>query len=160
MFTAATYVQLLGCVQLFATPWTASCQAPLSFTFSQSLLKFMSIELVMLSNHLNLCRPLLLLPAIFPSIWGFTNELSLHIKWPKYWNFSFSPSNEYSEWISFRMDWFDPLAVRGTLKSLLQHHSLKASFLPRSAFFMNQLLHQYMLTQINPISTKTYWNTF
>ena len=105
------------------------------------------------------CHPLLPLPSILPSIRVFSNELVLCIRWPKYWNFSFSPSNEYSEWISFRMDWFDLLAVQGTLKSLLQHHSLKASFLQRSAF-MNQLLHQYMLRQINPISTKTYWNTF
>ena len=110
------------------TPWTASHQASLSITNSQSLLKLMCIESVMPSNHLILCPPLLLLPAIFPSIRVFSNELALHMRWPKYWSFSFSisPSNEYSGLISFRMDWLDLLAVQGTLKSLLQHHSLKA----------------------------------
>ena len=124
-------VQLLSHVWLFATPWTAACQASLSITISQSLLKLMSIESVMPSNHLILCCPLLLLPSVFP------NESVLHIRWPKYWSFSFnvSPSNEYSRLISFRMDWFDLLAVQGTLKSLLQHHSSKASILRRSAFF-------------------------
>ena len=124
-------VQSLGCVQLFATPWTAARQAFLSITNSQSLLKLMSIELVMTSNHLILCHPLLLLPSIFPSIRVFSNESVLHIRWPKYWSFSFSisPSNEYSGLISFRMDWLDLLAVQGTLKSLLQHHSSKASIL-------------------------------
>ena len=124
-------VQSLGCVQLFATPWTAARQAFLSITNSQSLLKLMSIELVMTSNHLILCHPLLLQPSIFPSIRVFSNESVLHIRWPKYWSFSFSisPSNEYSGLISFRMDWLDLLAVQGTLKSLLQHHSSKASIL-------------------------------
>ena len=118
---------------LFVTPWTAARQAPLSFTVSWGLLKFMSIESVMLSNHLILCCPLLLLPSIFPSIRIFSNESVLHIRWPKYWSFSISPSNEYSGQISFRIDWFDLLAVQGTLKSLLQHHSLKASLLRCSA---------------------------
>ena len=116
-------VQLLS-VQLFATPWTAASQASLSFTISWSLFKLMSIELVMPSNHLVFCRPLLFLPSILPSIRVFSSESVLHIRWPKYWSFSFSisPSNEYSELISFRIDWFD-LTVQGTLKSLLQHHS-------------------------------------
>ena len=136
-------VQSLSRVQLFATPWTAACQASLSTTKSQSLLKLMSIELVMPSNHLILCRPLLLPPAIFPSIRVLSNESALWSKWPKYWSFSFSisPSNEYSGLISFRMDWLDLLAVQGTLKSLLQHHSSKASILQCSAFFMAQLAH-------------------
>ena len=142
------------------TPWTAACQASLSVTIYQSLLKFMSVELIMLFNHLILCCLFLQLPSIIPSIRIFSSELAHHITWPKYWSFSNSPSKEFSGLISCRIDWFDLLAVQGRLKSLLQHHSLKASFLPRSAFFMNQLLHQYMLTQINPISTKTYWNTF
>ena len=130
------------------TPWTAACQASLSITNSQSLLKLMSIKSVMPSNHLILCHPLLLLPSIFPSIRGFSNESALCIRWPKYWGFSFSisPSNEYSGLISFRMDWFDLLAVQGTLKSLLQHHSAKASILQHSAFFMVQLSHPYMTT--------------
>ena len=130
------------------TPWTAACQASLSITISQSLLKLMSIESVMLSNHLLLCCPLLLLPSIFPSIRVFSNESGMHSRWPKYWSFSFSisPFNEYSGLISFRMDCFDLLAVQGTLKSLLQHHSSKASALQRSAFFMVQLftsIHDY-----------------
>ena len=122
-------VQLLSCVQLFATPWTEALQAPLSFTISQSLLKLMSIGSVMSSNHRILCHPLFLLPSIFPSIRVFSNELSLHIKWPKYWSFSFSisPSNKYSGLISFRIDWCDLLAIQETLKSLLQNHNLKAS---------------------------------
>ena len=122
-----------------ATPWTAAHQASLSFTNSQSLHKLMSIELVMPSNHLILCHPLLLLPSILPSIRVFSNESVLHIRWPKYWSFSFSisPSNEYSGLISFRIDWFDLLAVQGTLKSLLQNHSSKASILWHSAFFMS-----------------------
>ena len=130
------------------TPWTAALWTSLSFTVSQSLLKLMSIELVMPSNHLILCCPLLLLPSIFPSIRVFSNELALHIRWPKYWSFSFSnsPSNECSGLISFRIDWFDLLAVQGTLKSLLQHHSLKASVLHRSALFMAQFSHPYMTT--------------
>ena len=117
-------VQSLSRVQLFATPWTAACQASLSITNSQSLLKLMSIESVMLSNHLILCHTLLLLPSIFPSIRVFSNESVLPIRWPKYWSFSFniSPSNEYSGLTSFRMDWLDLLAVQGTPKSLLQHH--------------------------------------
>jgi len=118
-------VQLLSCVQLFATPWTAACQASLSIPNSWSLLKLMSIESVMPSIHLILCRPLLLLPSIFPSIRAFPSESVLYIRWPKYWsfNFSISPSNEYSGLISFRMDWLDLLAVQRTLKSFLQHHS-------------------------------------
>ena len=122
-------VQSLSCVWLFATPWTAARQVSLSFTVSRSLFKLMSIESVMPSNHLILCHPLLLLPSVFPSIRIFSNESALHIRWPQYWNFSFSISlfNEYSGLISFRMDWFEFLAVQGILKSLLQHHSLKAS---------------------------------
>ena len=122
-------VQSLSCVQLFATSWTTAHQASLSFTISWSLLKLVSIELVMPSNHLFLCCPLLLLPSIFPSIRVFSNEPVFHIRWPKYWSFSFSisPSNEYSRLISFRIDRFDLLVVQGTLKSLLQHHSSKAS---------------------------------
>ena len=141
-------VQLLSHVQLFATPWTAACRASLSIINSWSLFKLMSIELVMPSNHLTLCLPLLLLSAIFPSIRVFSNESVLHIRSPKYWsfNFSISPSNEYSRLISFRIDWFDLLAVQGTLKSLLQHHSLKASILRHSIFFTVQLSHPYMAT--------------
>ena len=125
------------------TPWTVARQASLPITSSWSLLKFMSIESVMPSSHLILCCPLLLLPSIFPSIRVFFSESALHIRWPKYWSFSFSisPSNEYSELISFRTDCFDLLAVQGTLKSLLQHHSSKASILRRSAFFIVQLSH-------------------
>ena len=131
-----------------ATPWTASCQASLSFTNSRSLLKLMSIELVIPSNHLILCHPLLLLPSILPSLRVFSNESVLHIRWPKYWSFSFSinPSNDYSGLISFRMDWLDVLAVQGTLKSLLQHHNSEASILWLSAFFIVQLSHPYMIT--------------
>ena len=130
------------------TPWTAACQASLSITNSQSLLKLISIESVMPSNHFILCCPLLLLPSIFPSITVFSNESVLRIWWPKYWSFSFgiSPSNEYSGLISFRMDWLDLLAVQGTLKSLLQHHSSKASILQCSAFFIVQLSYSYMTT--------------
>ena len=121
-------VQSLSRVRLFATPWNAALQASLSFTISRSLLKLMSIESVMPSNHLILCRPLLLLPSIFPIISVFSNESALDLRWPKYWSFSFSisPFNEFSRLISFRMDWLDLLAVQGTLKSLLQHHSLKS----------------------------------
>ena len=135
-------------VWLFATPWTATCQASLSFPISQSLLKLMFFESVMPSNHLILCHPLLLLPSIFPSIRVFSYELVLHIRWPKYWSFSFSISysNEYLGLISFRMDWSNLLAVQGTLKSLFQHHSSEASILWRSAFFMVQLSHPYMTT--------------
>ena len=135
-------------VWLSATPWTAACQASLSITNSRSLLKLMSIKSVLPSNHLILCRPLLLLPSIFPSIRVFSNESSLHIRWPKHWSFSLniSPTNEYSGLISFRMDWLDLLAVQGTLKSLLQHHSSKKSILQCSAFFIVQLSHPYMTT--------------
>ena len=128
--------------------WTAACQASLSFTISWSLLKLMSIESVMPSNHLILCHPLLLLPSIFPSIRVFSKELALCIRWPKYWSFSFSisPSSDYLGLISFRIDWFDLLAVQGTLKSLLQHHSSKASVLWHLAVFMVQLSHPYMTT--------------
>ena len=141
-------VRSLSCVQLFATPWTAARQASLSITNSQSLPKLMSTESVMSSNHLILCRPLLLLLSIFPSIRIFSNESALHIRWPKYWSFSFniSPSNEHPGLISFRMDWLDLLAVQGTLKSLLQHHSSEASILQHSAFFIVQLSHPYMTT--------------
>ena len=141
-------VQSLSRVQLFATTWTAAHQASLSIINSWSLLKLMSIELVMPSNHLILCRPLLLLPSIFPSIRVFSNESVLRIRWAKYWRFSFSisPSNEYSGLISLQMDWFDLLVVQGALKSLLQHHSSKASILWHSAFFMVQLSHPYMTT--------------
>ena len=139
-------VQSLSCL-LFATSWTAACQTSLSITISQSLLKLMLIESVMLSNHFILCHPLLL-PSIFPSIRVFSNESVLRIRWPKYWSFSFSisPSNEYSGLISFRMDWLDLLAVQRALKSLLQHHSSKASVLWCSAFFMVHLSHPYMTT--------------
>ena len=135
-------------VCLFVTLWTTACQASLSITSSQSLLKLMSIESVMPSNHLILCCPLLVLPSIFPSIRVFSNVSALCIRWPKYWSFSFniSPSNEYSGPISFRMDWLDLLAVQGTLKSLLQHYSSKASILQHSAFFIVQLSHPYMTT--------------
>ena len=124
-------VQSLSRVSLFATPWTTACQASLSITNSWSLLKLMSTESVMPSDHLILCRPFLLLPSIFPRIRVFSNELALHIRWPKYWSFSFSisPSDEYSGVISFRIDWLDLLAVQGTLKTLFQHHSSKASIL-------------------------------
>ena len=136
---------LLSCVQLFATPWTAAHQAFLSITNSWSLLKLMSIKSVMPSNHLTLCHRFLLLPSIFPSIRVFSNEWVLHIRWPKYWSFSFSISlsNEYSELISVRMDWLDLLAVQGSLKSLLQDHSSKASILRHSTFFIVQLSHDY-----------------
>ena len=135
-------VPSLSYVWLFETLWAAA----LSSTISRSLLKFMSTESVMLSNHLFLCQPLLLLPSIFPSTKVFSNESALHIRWPKYCNFSFStsPSDEYSELISFRIDWFDLLVVQGTLKSLLQHHNLKALILRHSAFFMVHLSHLYM----------------
>ena len=142
-------VQLLSCVQLFVTPWTAAHQASLSITNSRSLLNLMSIESVIPPNHLILCSPLLLPPSIFPSIRVFSNESVLRIRWPKYWNFSFStsPFKEYSGLISFRMDWLDLLAVQGTLKSLLQHHSSKASILRRSAFFIVQLSHHTWLLE-------------
>ena len=141
-------VQLLSCVQLFATPWTAARQAFLSITNSRSPPKPMCIESVMPANHLILCRPLLLLPPIPPSIRVFSSESALRIRWPKYWSFSFSisPFNEHPGLISFRMDWLDLLAVQGTLKSLLQHHSSKASILRLSAFFMVQPSLSYMTT--------------
>ena len=141
-------VQSLSCVQLFATPGTAACQASLSITNSQSLLKLMSIELAMRSNHLIFCHPLLLLPSIFPSIRVFSKESTLRIRWPRYWSFSvsISPSNEHPGLISFKMDWLDLLAVQGTLKSLLQHHSSKASIPRCSAFLIVQLSHPYMTT--------------
>jgi len=141
-------VQLLSCVWLFVTPWTAAHQATLSITNSWSLLKLMSIESVMLSNHLILCCPLLLPPSNFPRIRVFSNESALCIRWPKYWSFSFniSLSNGYSLLISFRMDWLDLLAVQGTLKHLLQHHSSKASILQHSDFFIVHLSRLYMTT--------------
>ena len=147
-FQGAAVVHSLSPVQLFAIPWTGARQVSLSFTISQSLLTLMSIELMMSSNHLILCCPLLLLLSLFPRIRDFSSNLAVHIRWPKYWNFSFSisPSDEYSGLISFRINWFDLLVVRGTLKSLLQHHSSKASILWWSAFFMVPLLHQYMTT--------------
>ena len=137
---------MLSHVQLFATPWTAARQASLSSTNSRSLLKLMSIESVVLFNHLILCC-LLLLPPIFPSIRVFSKESVLDISWPKYWSFSISPSKEYSGLIYFRVDWFHCPAVQGTLKSLLQHHSSKASILWSSAFFTAQLSHPYMTTE-------------
>ena len=138
--------QSLSHVQLFATPWTAARQTSLSITNSRSLLKLMSITSVTPSNHLIICCPLHLLPSIFPSIRVFSNESVIHIRWPKYWSFSFiiSPPNEYSGLISFRIDWFYLLVVQGTLKSLLQHHSWKASILRHSAFFMVLRSHPYM----------------
>ena len=141
-------VQSLSHVQLFATPWTAARQASLSITNSRNPPKPISIESVMPSNHLILCHPLLLLPSIFPNIRVFSNESALHIRWPKYWSFSFniSPSNEHPGLISFRMDWLDLLVVLGTLKSLLQHHSSKVSIRRHSAFFTVQLSHPYMTT--------------
>ena len=149
-------VQLLSRVRLFATPWTAARQASLSITNSRSWLKLMSIESVMPSNHLILCHPCLLPPSIFPSIRVFSNESVLRNRWPKYWSFSFSisPSSEYSGLISFRMDWLDLLAVQGTLKSILQHHSSKASILRCSAFFMVQLSQPYMTTGKSIASTR------
>ena len=145
-------VQSLSCVCLFAIPWTAAHQASLSFTISWSLNKLMSIESVMPSIYLILCHPLVLLPSVFPSIRVFSNESSLCIRWPMYWTFSFSirPSNEYSWLISFRTDWFDFLAVKGTLKTLLQYHSLKTSILQCSAIFVVQISHLYMTTGKKP----------
>ena len=145
----AILVQLLRHVWFFATPnWTASHQDSLSFTISQSLIKFTSIELVMSSSHLVLCCPLLLLPSIFPSIRVFSNELALCMRWPKYWSFSINPSSEHPGLISFRIDWFD-LAVQGTLKSLFQNHSSKALILRCSASFTVQLSHPYIATGKN-----------
>ena len=141
-------VQWLSPFRLFVTPWITACQASLSITNSRSLPKLMSIDSVMPSNHLIFCHPFLLLPSIFTSIGVFSNESALHIRWPKYWSFSFniSPSNEHPEPISLRMDWLDLLAVQGTLRNLLQHHSSKASILQHSAFFILQLPHPYMTT--------------
>ena len=140
-------VQLLSCVWLFVTPWTAACQAFLSITNSQSLLKLTCIDSVMPSNHLILCRPLLLLPSVLPNIRVFSDESVLHIRWLEYWSFkvSISPSSEYSGLISFRIDWFDPLAVQWTLESLLQHHSSKASILQCSAFFKVSHIRTWLL---------------
>ena len=148
-FTEFCSVQSVSHAQLFATPWTAVCQASLSMTNNWSLLKLMSIESVMPSNHLILCYPLLLKPAIFPSIRIFSNESVLHIRWPKYWNFSFciNPSDEYSWLISFRMHLLDLLAVQETLKRLLRHHSSNASILRHSAFFIVQLSHHTWLLE-------------
>ena len=155
---------LLSLVQLFATPWIAAHQASLSITNSRSSLKLISVELVMPSNYLILWCPLLLLPSIFPGIRVFSNEPTLCIRWPKHWSFSFNinPSNENSWLISFKMDWLDFLAIQETLKSLLQHHSSKASILWRSAFFIVQLSHPYMTTGITIIWTRwtfvgTWW---
>ena len=139
-------VQSPSHVWFFVTPWTTAHQASLSFTISHSLLKLMSSELVIPSNHLILCHSLLFLPSIFPSIRVFSNESVLCIRWPKYWSFSVSPSNEYSGLMSFRIDWFDLLAVQRILRSLLQHHNAKASILWCLIFFMVQLSHLYMTT--------------
>ena len=149
-------VQSLSCVRLFAAPWIPACQASLSITISRSSLKLTSIELVMPSSHLILCHPLFLLPPIPPNIRVFSNESTLCMRWPKYWSFSFSiiPSKEHPGLISFRMDWLDLLAVQGTLKSLLQHHSSKASILWRSAFFTVQLSRPYMTTGKNIALTR------
>ena len=146
--SCSLFFQSLSCVRLFATPWTAACQASLSCTIYRNLLKLTSIESVMTSDHLILCCPLLLLPSIFCSITVFSNESALHIRWPKYWSFSFntSPSNEHPGLITFRMDWLDLLAIQGTLKCLLQYHRSKASILLHSAFFIVQLSHPYMTT--------------
>ena len=163
LFSASTTLQFSSVqspsrAQLFATPLSATCQASLSITNSWSLLKLMSIKSVMPYNHLVLYHPLLLSPSIFPSIRDFSNESLLHIRWSKYWGFSFSisPSNEYSGLISFRTDWFDLLADKGTLKSLLQQHSSKASILQHSAFLMVQLSHPYMI--IGKTIALTRWN--
>ena len=151
MFLQFISVQSLSRIWLFVTQWTAACQGSLSITNSRSSLKLMSIESVMPSNHFILCCPLLP-PSVFPSIRVFSNESAFHIRWPKYWSFSFSihPSSEYSGLISFRMDWLDLLAVQGTLKSLLQHQSSKASVLWCSVFFIVQLSHPYMTTGKKP----------
>ena len=148
LYWVISSVQSLSHVRLFATPWTSACQASLSITNSRSLLKLMFTESAMPSNHLILCGPLLLLPSVFPNIRVFSNESALHIRWPKYWSFSISisPSNEHPGLISFRMDWLDLLAAQGTLQSLLQHHSSKASVLQCVAFFTVQLSHPYMTT--------------
>ena len=163
--TTAVVVQSLSHVWLFATPWTAGHQASLSVVTSQSLLKLMLTESVMPSNHLILCHPLLLPPSVFPSTRRISNESALHIRWPKYWSFSFSisPSNEYLRLISFRIDWFDLLAAQGTLKSLLHHRSWKASILWCSAFFMVQLSHSYVIEdgplEVPGWNKRRNWNT-
>ena len=151
IWTPISSVQSLSHIQLFGTPWITACQASLSITNSQSLLKLMSIESVMPSSHLILCRPLLLLPPIPPSIRVFSNESTLRMRWPKYWSFSLSiiPSKEIPGLIFFSIDWLDLLAVQGTLKSLLQHHSSKASIFRCSAFFIVQLSHPYTTTGKN-----------
>ena len=151
-----TVVQSLSRVRLFVTPWTAAHQASLSFTISHSLLKLMSIELVMPSNHLILCHPLDLLPSVFSSIRVFSNESALCIRWTKYWSFRFSisPSNEYSGLIPFRIDWFNLLEVQGTLKSLLQHHNSKAVIIWHFAFFMVQFSYLFMTTGKNIALTR------
>ena len=156
-FIFVVIVQLLIHMWLFVTLWTAARQASLSFTISQSLFKLMSIESVMPSSHLTLCSPLLLLSSVFPSIRVFSNESVLYIRWPKHWSFSFSisPSNEYSGLISFRMDWLDLLAVQGTLKSLLRHHSSKISILQNSTWFTVQLSYLYII--IGKTTTLTRW---
>ena len=150
------WLQFSSVTQLCPTlmPWTAARQASLSVTNSRSLLTLMSIESVMPSNHLILCRPLLLPPSVIPSISVFSYESVLHIRWPKYWSFSISSSNEYSGLISFRIDWFDLLSVQGTLKNLLQHHSSKAPILRCSAFFIVQLSHPYVATGKSKVLTR------
>ena len=153
-------VQSLSLVRLFATPWTAACQVSLSITNSRSLLQFMSIESVMPYNHFILCRPLLLPPSIYPGIRVFSNESALHMRWPKYWSFSFniSSSNEHPGLISFRMDWMNLLAVQGTLKNLLQHRSSKASILQCSAFFLSFFFFVFsFLYSPNITSIHDYW---
>ena len=155
------FSSVVSCVQLFATPWTAAHQASLSITNSHSPPRPMSIELVMPSNHPILCRPLLLLPSIFPSIRVFSNESALCIRWTKYWSISFniSPSNKYPGLIPFRMDWLNLLAVQGTLKSFFQHHSSKASLLRRSTFFIVQLSHPFMTTgKTIALTRRTFWS--
>ena len=155
-YSQFSLVQSLSCVRLFVTPWTAARQTSLIITNSQSPPILMSTESMVPSNHLILCHSLLLLPSIFPSIRVFSNESALHIRWSRYWSFSFniSPSNVHSGLISFRMDWLDLLAVQGTLKSLLQHHSSKASILLHWAFFIVQLSHPYMTTGKTIVSTR------
>ena len=156
MAGSVSSVQLLSCVQLFATPWITARQASLSITNSRSSLRLTSMQSVMPFSHLILCRPLLLLPPIPPNLRVFSNESNLRMRWPKYWSFSFSiiPSKEIPGLISFRMDWLDLLAVQGTLKSLLQHHSSKASILLRSASFTVQLSHPYMPWLDGPLLAK------
>ena len=159
MYVSVQYSSVTQLCPIFVTPWTAARQAFLLVTNSQSLLKLMSIKSVMPSNHPILCHPLLLLPSIFPSITVFSNESLPHLRWPKYWSFSFSisPSNAYSGLISFRIDWLDLLAIQGTLKGLLQHHSSEASIFWRSAFFIVQLSHPYMATgKTIPLTRRTF----